>query len=190
MTHDHDNDSSAPEPLPDGLRLRLRGLRRDVPPARDLWPDISARLAAHPQATAADPAHAATPLRAAPHRHRRGLRRFGWLAAAASIALAIGIGWQLRPQAVDAPVAGRDAMLVRQADAMTREYDAAVRELETAKRTVHEAAAVGETGALQQLDRSAAEVRAALARDPDALFLLEQLRRVYTQRLSLTRRLV
>jgi hypothetical protein len=182
MTHDHDNDPSAPERLPDALRLRLRGLRRELPPARDLWPDISARLAAHPQASAADQPHAATPLRA--HRRRRGMHRLGWLAAAASIALAIGIGWQLRPQAVDAPVAGRDTMLVRQADAMTREYDAAVRELETAE------PAVRETGALQQLDRSAAEVRAALARDPDAVFLLEQLRRVYTQRLSLTRRLV
>lgn len=184
MIHDRHDNPSAPEPLPDALRLRLRGLRRDAPPARDLWPDISAQLAAHPQATAADQPHAATPLRAAPRRYRHGLRRLGWLAAAASIALAIGIGWQLRPQAVDAPVAGRDAMLVRQADAMTREYDAAVRELETAE------PALRETGALQQLDRSAAEVRAALARDPDAVFLLEQLRRVYTQRLSLTRRLV
>lgn len=184
MTNDRHDNPSAPEPLSDALRLRLRGLRRDLPPARDLWPDISARLAVHPEATAADRPHAATPLRAASRRPRHRLHRLGWLAAAASIALAVGIGWQLRPQAADAPVAGRDAMLVRQADAMTREYDAAVRELESAK------PAVRETGALQQLDHSAAEVRAALARDPDALFLLEQLRRVYTQRLSLTRRLV
>jgi hypothetical protein len=184
MTNDRHIDPSAPEPLPDALRLRLRGLRRDVPPARDLWPGISARLAAHPQATATDRAHAATPLHTTPRRHRRGMRRLGWFAAAASIALAIGIGWQLRPQAVTAPVAGRDTTLVRQADAMTREYAAAVREFESAK------PAVRETWALQQLDRSAAEVRAALARDPDAVFLLEQLRRVYAQRLSLTRRLV
>lgn len=115
---------------------------------------------------------------------RRGLHRLGWLAAAASITLAIGIGWQLRPQAVDAPAIGRDAMLIHQADAMTCEYAAAVRELETVK------PAVRETGALQQLDRSAIEVRAALARDPDAIFLLEQLRRVDNHRLSLTRRLV
>jgi hypothetical protein len=184
MTHDHRDNPSAPEPLPDALRLRLRGLRRDAPPVRDLWPDIAARLAANPRATAVDLTDSVTPMRAAPHRHRHGLHRLGWLAAAASIALAIGIGWQLRPQALDAPVAGRDAMLVRQADAMTREYDAAVREIEAAK------PAVRDTGALQQLDRSAAEVRAALARDPDAIFLLEQLRRVYAQRLSLTRRLV
>ena len=182
-THDH-HDPSAPEPLPDALRLRLRGLRRDVPPTRDLWPDLSARLAAHPQAAAPNQRHATLPLRATTHRHRRGLRRVAWLATAASLALAIGIGWQLRPQAVNAPDAGRDAMLVRQADAMTREYDAAVRELETARPAVHDA------GALRQLDRSAAEVRAALARDPDAAFLLEQLQRVYAQRLSLTRRLV
>ena len=175
----HDHDPSTPEPLPDALRLRLRGLRRDMPPARDLWPDLSARLAAHPQA-----AVGTLPLHATTHRHRRGLRRVAWLATAASLALAVGIGWQLRPQAVDAPGTGRDAMLVRQADAMTREYDAALREFEAAMPPTREA------GALRQLDRSAAEVRAALARDPDAAFLLERLQRVYARRLSLTRRLV
>lgn len=178
--HDHD-EPIAPEPLPDALRLRLRGLRREVPPARDLWPDLSARLAVHPQPVAAA---ATLPLRTTPHRRRRGLRHVAWIATAASVAFAIGIGWQLRPAAVPSPAdtpASRP-MLVRQADAMTREYDAALRELETA------APAMRHAGALRQLDRSAAEVRAALARDPDAAFLLEQLQRVYAQRLSLTRR--
>lgn len=180
--HDRD-DPTASEPLPDALRLRLRlrGLRRDVPPTRDLWPDLSARLAALPQPITTS----APPLRTTPHRRRRGLRHVAWIATAASVAFAIGIGWQLRPAAVPSPtdLAASRPMLVRQADAMTREYDAAVRELEAA------APATRRADALHQLDRSAAEVRAALARDPDAAFLLEQLQRVYAQRLSLTRRL-
>lgn len=177
--HDHD-DPVAPEPLPDALRLRLRGLRREVPPTRDLWPGLSARLAAHPQPVAAA---ATPPLRTTPHRRRRGLRHVAWIATAASVAFAIGIGWQLRPAAVPSPTDASRPMLVQQADAMTREYDAALREFETA------APGARHAGALRQLDRSAAEVRAALARDPDAAFLLEQLQRVYAQRLSLTRRL-
>ena len=31
------------------LRLALRGLRRDIEPARDLWPDIAARIGALPR---------------------------------------------------------------------------------------------------------------------------------------------
>ncbi|NUO76187.1 MAG: hypothetical protein HOQ32_09255, partial [Lysobacter sp.] len=30
--------------LPDALRWQLRALRRDQPPANDLWPGIAARL--------------------------------------------------------------------------------------------------------------------------------------------------
>jgi len=180
MMHD-DHDPTVSEALPDALRFRLRELRRDVPPARDLWPALSARLAA---AQAHAPAQHI--VAASRHRRRRGLRGVTWLATAASVALAVGIGWQLRPTAVPTPSSdtNRDAMLVRQADAMTREYDAALRELEAA------APATRQAGVLRQLDRSANEVRAALARDPDAAFLLERLQRVYAQRLSLTRRLV
>ena len=42
--------------------------------------------------------------------------------------------------------------------------------------------------ALHELDRSAAQIRTALARDPDARFLLERLRRTYSLRLALTQR--
>ena len=34
------------------LRLALRGLRRDIEPARDLWPDIAARIGALPRESA------------------------------------------------------------------------------------------------------------------------------------------
>ena len=40
-----------------------------------------------------------------------------------------------------------------------------------------------------ELDRSAAEVRAALRQDPDARFLFNRLQSVYARRLDLSRRL-
>jgi hypothetical protein len=43
--------------------------------------------------------------------------------------------------------------------------------------------------ALKVLDRSAAQIRTALTRDPDARFLLERLQRTYDRRLELTQRL-
>ena len=45
--HDHD--------LPAALRMQLRTLRTPEPPARELWPDIAARLPTQPRA-AAEPA--------------------------------------------------------------------------------------------------------------------------------------
>ena len=46
-----------------------------------------------------------------------------------------------------------------------------------------------DAAALRQLDRSAAEVRSALAQNPDARFLLDRLQKLYAQRLALTQRL-
>ena len=71
-----------------------------------------------------------------------------------------------------------------EARAMTREYDAALREVEA---SAPEATATQQP-ALHELDRSAAQIRTALARDPDARFLLERLRRTYSLRLALTQR--
>lgn len=185
MTHDASNHD-----LPAALRLQLRGMRRDTPPARDLWPDLSSRLAALP----------VEPAQEAPARAPTRLRPLPALAAAAVLALALGLGWQLRPDtavpvAVDAapatatpaakpaPVARTPAPLVVQADAMAREYEGALRELTAARPPV-----AGHP-ALIELDRSADDVREAIAHDPDAVFLLQRLQRVYAQRLSLTQRL-
>ena len=44
--------------------------------------------------------------------------------------------------------------------------------------------------ALATLDRSAADIREAIASDPGAVFLLDQLRRTYSRRLSLTQQAV
>lgn len=172
--------TSPPPPFADddlspALRLQLRGLRCDSRPGHDLWPGIAARIAtAQPRP---DPV--------APGRPRR-LPVAAWMATAASVAFALGIGWQLRTASLESnpPAPAAHAPLLLQADAMAREYEAALRELDTARTDP-----AREPEALDLLERSAAEVRQALARDPDARFLLDQLQRIYAQRLALSRRL-
>ena len=159
--------------IPDELRWALRGLRRDDPPANDLWPGIAARLQA-----------AATPTATAVARNRRRNRFVPAVALAASVALAVGLSWQQR--AAVEPAAQPGAQLISaEADAMTLEYQAALRELQGAAPPRAAAA----TPALQELDRSAAQIRTALTRDPEARFLLDRLQHTYARRLELTQRL-
>jgi hypothetical protein len=175
-THDHgphDDD------MPDSLRWSLRGLRRDTMPENDLWPAIAARLAVTAQ-QASTPASSPARPRTIPF-YRRPLL----LATAASLVVALGIGWQLRPAATTAGATADPTrqLVAREAAAMTIEYDAALRELQAGRRPL-----AGQP-ALNELDRSAAQIRTALARDPDAHFLLERLHSLYSQRLALTQRL-
>lgn len=147
------------DPVPlsdDALRWQLRALRQDAPPPRDLWPDIAARLAA------------------APARPRRRLAPF---ALAASVLLAVTVTWQLQR------VPAHDALIQREAAALTRDYSGALAQLDA------QAKASPEYGpALHALDESAAQIRHAIATDPSARFLLSQLRRTYARRLALTQR--
>ncbi|MGY3264985.1 hypothetical protein [Lysobacter sp. HA35] len=161
MNHD-DNDRiplDEDRALPDALRWQLRAQRRDIAPATDLWPDISARLS--------------TP---AP----RATRRTPYFAMAATVLLAIGAGTlvqRLSPPTVE-PVH-------REAQKLTKEYDRALRSMPNATASSTELApAIGE------LDRSARQIRSALERDPDSRLLLDQLRRTYALRLSLSQRAV
>lgn len=156
------------------LLWQLRGLRRERMPEHDLWPGIAARIG---QAGRDGTPSTAVPLR------RRPAARFAPWALAASLVLAIGVSWQQRPD-FGAPVADPSAQLIhREADALTREYNAALRELQAAGRP-----ATNSRDALRQLDQSAAQIRTALARDPDARFLLDRLRSTYEKRLELTQR--
>lgn len=167
-THDHDT-------LSDTQRWQLRALRQDVEPQRDLWTGIATRIATTPQVQP-------TPAL----RRDRQRSRLPLFAAAAMLALAVGLGWQLRPAG---PVAGpatqpsTSTLLSIEADAMAREYQAALGKVEAAR---------GITQApppLAELDASAELIREALAQAPDSLFLFERLQRVYAQRLSLTQRI-
>lgn len=180
---DHGNGLRGDAPLDAGLRLQLRGLRRDVEPASDLWPGIAARLADAPR-------DARRPGESGGRRGPRASRFAPW-ALAASLVLAVGVAWKTQPPLPEsaAPATAADPaarMLGRQADAMTREYQAALRELEAATPDRTEARA--EQPVLRELDHSARQIRTALERDPDARFLLDRLRKTYTLRLALTQR--
>ena len=89
---------------------------------------------------------------------------------------------------MDATRAQADAIssvVVRsEARAITDEYQAALRQLQGAPVP----AEVQPT--LQALDRSVAQIHRAIAADPDAVFLLDQLRRTYSARLALTQQAI
>ncbi|HEV8694524.1 MAG TPA: hypothetical protein VGQ93_10155 [Lysobacter sp.] len=160
MNNNHHNE------FPDTLRWQLRGLRQEVEPARDLWTGIAARL----------PAQQPTMAARKPHR---------WLmpaAMAASALLVVGtVGWFARSPD-NAATAQGPTLVQREADGMTRQYQAALQEMQAAPMP----ASLKPT--IDELDRDAAMIRAALARDPDSLLLLEQLRRTYAHRLALAQR--
>ncbi len=162
-----------------GMRMALRGLRRDIEPEHDLWPGIAARLQVLPQQAGQAPRTS----------------RPGWLwplAMAASLLLAVGAAWHVRPakpaQAVvplmaHASTAGWGGTLVqREADNMTLHYESALREMELASLPA------GWQPGFDALDRSAIEIRTALQHDPNSRLLIERLRATYTRRLVLARR--
>lgn len=172
----------------DRLRWQLKGLRQDTPPTRDLWPGIAARIAELPQPAETAPAHQTQPGRwfpwtktatpaAGTTRVRTGPRRLVPWAMAASMLLTVGFLWQathLTPP--------QEPLIRREAAQLTRDYQGALAQIQGAEAHPE----LG--GALQELDRSAEEILAALDRAPNTRFLLEQLRRTYAKRLALTQR--
>lgn len=153
----------------EALRWQLQDLRRDIGPASDLWPGIAARITAMPQAVN-------------PSRSTR-TRRFAPWAMAASVLLAIAVFWQVLPTARDGN-AKANPLIRQQAVSMTLDYEKALAHLQQAGTHPEMHAAFGD------LDRSVEQILAAIDRDPDAPFLLEQLRRTYARRLQLTQRAV
>lgn len=156
------------------LRLQLRALRRDIAPDTDLWPGISARIAA--------------PVPGRRSAHQPSALRYAPWALAASLVMAVGVAWKMQPlpaPAGDAP-ALEARLLAGEADAMTREYHAALREMQASRPAAPPAAALP---ALDELDRSALQIRSALDEDPGARYLLDRLRHTYALRLEFTRRL-
>ena len=159
--HDHDNE------LDGALRAGLRGLRIDTPPARDLWPDIASRIAVAPRA-------------GTPHPTRLATSRMAPWALAASVVIAVLLLWQ---HGTLAPRSASDRLIQREAQAMTLEYQGALRVI-----TASVPGQSVESADLRELDRSAAQIRSALQRDPDARFLLDRLQHTYALRLALTQR--
>jgi hypothetical protein len=150
---------------------RLDELARSVPPARDLWPAISAAIEADKAANAA-PAH--------------GLRRYGWrpaaalAAAVALVTVGVYIGRAISPPAGPAiaanPQSGgvvraafeRDANYRKQRDALMADVQKRLQSMPAAEREKV-------SGSLTTLRRSITEIEAALGRDPANALLQELL---------------
>jgi hypothetical protein len=151
----------------------LRALRRPAEPAADLWPAIAARIA---------PAAGTGP----------ALRRPMWPEAlAASLVLGLGAWLAIGPReaptapaSVSAALDGRLPWSLREALTLDAAYAGALAEVRRA------APAPG--GAVRRADRELeAAQRAledALAQQPDAVHLLDLLRRTHEQRLRLAQR--
>lgn len=160
------------------LQLALRGLRRDIEPTQDLWPGIAARLSPHTQQAA----------RISRGAWARSSSIWPW-ALAASLLLAVGLLAQPGPRAVRplavASASGdqvNTAALPAQAQVMTLHYQAALRELNT------DGLPASWQPGLQALDHSAAQVQAALRKNPDSPWLMGQLRQIYLRKIALSRR--
>jgi len=147
------------------LRWQLRQLPREIEPAHDLWPGIAAGIAARPA--------------------RKPWRWVWALATAASLLLAVGLWTRIAPLHRDAAPQDLTAEVVRkEAHSMTRQYQAALRELSAAP------VPADLKPSLHTLDQSAAQIRQAIAADPDSVFLLHQLQKTYSRRLALTQRAI
>jgi hypothetical protein len=159
------------------LRFALRQLPRERTPPADGWPAIAAAIAAAPArggsaaASTASTASTATPRR----------RAHAWLGAglAAALLLVVVAARDPRPAPPAATVAA--AALDGEAARLRADYREALALLDAPPPPAELAPVVA------ALERDAAEVEAALHQQPDAGWLLEQQRRVYTRHLALAR---
>lgn len=169
----------------DALQARLRALpdQRMPPPA--VWEGIRAAMDETP-AAAPRPVLTIAPVARLPVSRRRWHLPVS-LAAAASLA---AVAFLLLPSRLSAPgsapppqvaQAPQEMPLLAQADALTLEYQRALA-------TLPRAPVPAELQpAMHTLDQSEAQIRDALRQQPEAGYLLGQLRRTYDKRLELTR---
>lgn len=152
---------------------RLDELARDIPPARDLWPAISAAIEADRRETS-------IPAQAAP---RRQMWRYAssMAAAVALVAIGVWIGARVAPPG-GTPVAvngteGTSAMPVAlQRDAEYRKTRAQlVDEVNARLQAMPQAEREKVSASLATLRRSIGEIEAALGRDPANALLQELL---------------
>ena len=178
------------------LAGRVAASPRDVPPARDLWPELRARIAAHQAGEEAASAH--------DPRARVAARWGGWqLRAAAGIAIAVASSAAtvallrgsrenaVRPAPV--PVAQAPAP-VPPTPGFAAGYERTARdlaaELEAQRPSLAPATIATVEAALRVVDSAIAEGRAALARDPGNVMLEELLAVTYRQKVDVLRRAV
>ena len=140
-------------------RNQMRKLDETVEPARDLWPDIAARIAQHPRAAS-----------------RRDWRR-GFTAIAATLVVASAAGllaYRLDRSRVGSVPAPAAIAAANDATPLTA--------LDWAVPADPKLATVA-----QGLDKASADLQAALEARPDAVFLVSMLNRTNAQRMRLLR---
>ena len=152
---------------------RIDELKRDIPPARDLWPAIAAAIEA-------DQAKQAVPVET--RRHAAWRPAVGLAASVALVAIGVLIGLEIAPPA-KAPVAAtatpasnpavipatlRDAEYRKQRDQLLVEVQSKLQGMPQADRDKVAAS-------LRTLQSSIAEIEAALGRDPANALLQELL---------------
>jgi hypothetical protein len=152
-------------------RWKLRQLSREREPSRDLWAGIAAAIA-HPQQVS------------------KTLRGNGWRtigsAFAASVVLgAFGLGLA-KPRLLETVGLRRATpehqLVLKEAAAIRKQYQVELRQFG------NKPVPTDITPALIELDQSADNIMVALNSHPDAVFLLDQLRRTYARRLQITQR--
>jgi len=156
---------------PQGRRVkRIDELQRDVPPARDLWPAISAAIEADRAAATAPPVR----------RRAAWMPAAGMAAAVALVTVGVFIGRAITPQTgvtvaqnppVESPyqpVSLVDAKYQQQRNALFAEVQAKLATMPAIEREKVNAS-------LATLQRSITEIEAALGRDPANALLQELL---------------
>jgi hypothetical protein len=152
---------------------RFDELAQDLPPARDLWPAISAAIEAEKASGRAA---------AAPRRRAFWMPAVGMAAAVALVAVGVLIGRGITPGVVAPPLAGttqqgnpdvrpaalRDADYRKQRDTLMVEVNNRLATMPAAEREKVAAS-------LATLQRSIGEIEAALGRDPANALLQELL---------------
>ena len=141
-------------------RSQMRGLNTPEQPARDLWPELSARIARQPKL--------------AP---RRNWRR-GFAAIAATLVVASGAG--LLAYRLDSKVVPPTP---------TQEIGATQKAAPTPRTALDWAVPADPrlVAAAQDLDKASADLQAALEARPDAVFLVSMINRTNAQRMRLLR---
>jgi len=164
-------------------RIRsLRELQQDIPPSRDLWPDIAARIERHAQGAAHPPVE--TPSR------RPRLLRVPWVALAAAVAaLAIGVwvGRELLPASgsqAPGPLASNGTQPLLPAAFVNdprylEQRRQLVQQLEKKLASLPPETQNKVTASLATIRQSIADIQAALGRDPGNALLQELLVNTY-----------
>ena len=166
---------------PDSLRERLDALPREVPPARDLWPDVARGIAASRRRT----------------RVLRAVTVASSLAAAAAIALGVGIGGRPTPASLvvspsvstpaPTPVAAAPPPPLPEEDVywgVERQLDA---ELDPRRASLRPAQAAVLDQNLRIVDQAIETTRAEVQRHPDDPELRAELDRAWEDKLDMIR---